>query len=300
MPDPSRTTTHGPSEEPVAGREPVALADVARALQERLERLRAARHAQLRASGVQCLACEDTGFRPSGAFCSCPAGEEVARREREREQERIAQAWQDWSAALPERLGIPTRYRSFRIDRLGDAKPIRLVRRWLEQRRSDEGLVLVGPFGCGKTAVAAAVLVALVERAAREESAGTYPPDPSRLGHFVTLTGLLEALRPHPDGHPDQTTLRSFQRVRVLVLDDIGAERLTAWGADRLYEVLNARYNDQLPTIVTTNLDLSRIAARWNQQLGDESGDRLVNRLIECCAVVRWPDDAPNLRLQHA
>lgn len=292
----------------------VSVADVVARMQARIEAQRTQRRAEAAAQGVACVDCWDTGRCPSGRTCSCAAGERlraqelaVARRER-------AAAWERWERELDDALGLPPRLRGWTLDRLGESEPVRAVRRWLARRNPDEGLVLVGPFGCGKTVTASALLRELVVRDAcahaehGEDPAGQDtalslpppPPDARRLGLFTTATGLLEALRPREDGRPDPSALTRFQTVRYLVIDDLGAERLTAWGADRLYEVLNSRYNAELPVIVTTNLDLARLAARWNAQLGDESGDRLINRLIECCAVIRWPDRAPNLRLERA
>lgn len=287
----------------------VSVADVVARLQARIEAQRAQRRAEAAAQGITCIDCWDTGRRRSGSTCTCAAGERlraqelaVARRER-------AAAWERWEQELDDALGLPPRLRGWTLDRLGESEPVRAVRRWLARRNPDEGLVLVGPFGCGKTVTAAVVLRALVYRDALGSLADAselgedalvdiLPPDARQLGCFTTATGLLEALRPRDDGRPDPGALSRFRTVRYLVIDDLGAERLTTWGADRLYEVLNTRYNAQLPVIVTTNLDLGRLAQRWNAQLGDESGDRLINRLIDCCAVVRWPDNAPNWRLR--
>ncbi|MCS7294486.1 MAG: ATP-binding protein, partial [Dehalococcoidia bacterium] len=130
-----------------------------------------------------------------------------------------------------------------------------------------------------------------------EDAALALPPPARRLGRFVTLTGLLEALRPTADGSRPET-LAEYQQLPWLVLDDLGAERLTAWGADRLYELLNDRVNEERPLVVTSNLDLNALATRWDAQLGDESGQRLVNRLLEGTVVLRWPTDAPNYRIR--
>lgn len=284
----------------------------------RVEALRDQIRAEKLARGITCVGCDDTGRRPTGHYCDCDAGEALAAAERERQRQELAEAWRVWEATLDDRLQIPPRYRGFDVTLLEQEPRWRDVQAWLRRRTPSEGLVLVGPFGCGKTTVAVQALRYLVLQDAHQRASGTaaslaeladdlgrsdgtvllQPPDVARLGLFTTATGLLESLRPREDGRPDAGMLRRLQEVRYLVLDDLGAERLTAWGADRLYEVLNARYNSQLPVIVTTNLDLGRLAERWNRSVGDESGDRLVNRLLECCALIRWPDDAPNRRLR--
>jgi DNA replication protein DnaC len=313
---PSTTTVTRATSEPIDSLDTarigdlVSVADVVARLQARVDQLRAQRRAEAAARGISCVDCWDTGRCPSGAVCSCAAGQRLAEQERAVAQREALAAWQRWEQSLDDALGIPARLRGWTLGQLGDSEPIRAVRRWLSERRPEEGLVLVGPFGCGKTVTAAVVLRELVFRdalgtLAEASDLGEHapvamrPPDARELGCFTTATGLLEALRPRQDGRPDPGALSRFRTVHYLVIDDLGAERLTPWGADRLYEVLNSRYNAQLPVIVTTNLDLARLAQRWNVQLGDESGDRLVNRLIDCCAVVRWPEDAPNLRLRR-
>jgi len=53
-----------------------------------------------------------------------------------------------------------------------------------------------------------------------------------------------------------------FEEVRdapVLILDDLGTQNATPWAQEKLYQILNHRYNAQLPTVVTTNQDLADI-----------------------------------------
>lgn len=64
----------------------------------------------------------------------------------------------------------------------------------------------------------------------------------------------------------------------VLLLDDIGAERITEYVAEVFYLIINKRYNDMLPTIFTSNLSLG--------QLAEKVGDRTASRIIEMCDVV--------------
>ena len=99
---------------------------------------------------------------------------------------------------------------------------------------------------------------------------------------FGTAADILDAMRPRRDdaGKPDdmaaEYALRSLQTVDLLLLDDLGAEKQTDWAAERLYLVINGRYERELPTIVTSNLTIDQMTA-----MHPEMGARIVSRLLE-------------------
>ncbi|MCS7295530.1 MAG: ATP-binding protein [Dehalococcoidia bacterium] len=252
-----------------------------RRLQAELEERVARRREERLARGIACLSCDDTGVRPSGAFCSCARGH-AAR----------AEARQRWERSLPTALGIPPRLLRVPLEELERSPVWDAVRRWCDDRTPGRGIALVGPFGCGKSTLLAHLLLAMVRRAAERDPL----PPPETLGAFYTLPGLLDRLRPRDD-EADRLSLRRLQRIPWLAIDDIGAERLTPWAAERLFELLNERTVWERPVLVSSNLSIDELAVRWDAQLGDESGTRIAERLLESCAVVEWPPDAPNWRM---
>ena len=63
-----------------------------------------------------------------------------------------------------------------------------------------------------------------------------------------------------------------FETVRstpFLILDDLGAQSVTAWATEKLFQLLNYRYNAQLPTVITTNRELEEIEPRIRSRLAD-------------------------------
>ncbi len=94
-------------------------------------------------------------------------------------------------------------------------------------------------------------------------------------------TELLRALRadfdlkPIDKSHVDQNLLE-FKG--LLILDDLGAEKMTDWVAETFYLILNKRYNEMLPTIITSNLPVSALA--------EKVGDRVASRIVEMCDIV--------------
>lgn len=118
-------------------------------------------------------------------------------------------------------------------------------------------LVLSGPSGCGKTHLAAAI--------ANHRLKEGYPV------FFVIVPDLLDHLRTTFSPSSDVAYDELFERVRsapLLVLDDLGAQSSTPWAEEKLFQILNHRFNAELPTVVTVNslkqLD-ERLAARLQE-----------------------------------
>jgi DNA replication protein DnaC len=125
-------------------------------------------------------------------------------------------------------------------------------------------LVLSGPSGCGKTHLAAAIANRCLELGIA--------------ALFVIVPDLLDRLRAayHPDSDVgyDQT----FDQVRnapVLILDDLGAHSSTAWAQEKLFQIINHRFNALLPTVITTNIPLTKLDDRLYTRLSDPSLSRV-------------------------
>ena len=119
-------------------------------------------------------------------------------------------------------------------------------------------LVLVGPSGCGKTHMAAAIAGRCVEK--------------GQAALFMVVPDLLDHLRAayQPDAESGYDEL--FEMVRnapVLILDDLGVQSTTPWVEEKLFQLINHRYSAQLPTVITTNLDLAAFESRVQTRLSD-------------------------------
>ncbi len=119
-------------------------------------------------------------------------------------------------------------------------------------------LVLLGGYGCGKTHLAAAIAN---HRIALGLSA-----------LFVVVPDLLDHLRaafaPTSDTSLDER-LEAIRETPLLILDDLGAHNSTPWAQEKLYQIINHRYNSRLPTVITTNQRLEELDPRITSRLAD-------------------------------
>ena len=137
-------------------------------------------------------------------------------------------------------------------------------------------LSLHGPYGVGKTHLAVA---AAAEREDRGDEV-----------FFATVADLLDYLRATfaPDSlvsHDD--LLDRIRTADVLVLDDMGAERSTPFAEDKLFQIVGYRYEERLPTIITTSHQIEDIAA---------ARPRIASRLQDPLVVTELPIEAPDYR----
>jgi DNA replication protein DnaC len=120
-------------------------------------------------------------------------------------------------------------------------------------------LVLTGVYGCGKTHLAAAIANARVE-----------------MGHpalFVVVPDLLDHLRATFSPTSQVRFDQRFEEVRdtpLLVLDDLGTESASPWAREKLYQLFNHRYNNRLPTVITT----AETSEDWDPRLRTRMLDR--------------------------
>jgi DNA replication protein DnaC len=228
-------------------------------------------------SETACALCEGSGWvlvdvdgRPVARRCEC---------------------WQaNRAKALVEQARIPKRYKNcslenFEVHNESHRDALKISRLFVKNFPAQEvGLIFIGSCGVGKTHLSVAIIRELIEkkkapcvfydfRELIRDIQSTYTPD-SLLSESEVLAPVFEAA--------------------VLVLDELGAKRTTAWVEEMVFHIINQRYNQKKLTIFTSNyLDTEEEAdgrdalyKKGGETLVDRIGVRLRSRLYEMCKVV--------------
>lgn len=109
-------------------------------------------------------------------------------------------------------------------------------------------------------------------------------PEVFRYCRLWNVVDLMHEIRSDFDRSPydkrrpeDELTVPDERK--VLILDDMGAEKATDFVAETLYRIINHRYINVLPTVITSNLSL--------QELADRIGERSTSRIVEMCEPIK-------------
>lgn len=208
---------------------------------------------------VSCSQCQDRGYLRTnvpvghpqfGKLVACKCKQ--ARVNEGRRQQLIAQSKIEQLAAFQEETFV-----SFQFWLPGVRQAYEEAMRFAETPVG--WLVLAGNNGCGKTHLA----VAIAKRCLED-------------GHtvlFAVVPDLLDRLRSAFAPTAEETFDEEFAKMReveVLILDDLGAESSTSWATEKLFQLLNYRYNARLATVFTTNkIGFEGIAPRLRSRLSD-------------------------------
>lgn len=154
---------------------------------------------------------------------------------------------------------------------------------FIEDKNDGTGLLLIGGVGSGKSHLAAAVVNAVLDYIPIPDSEAEdaynlgYPVGARLYGvRFVPTVGLLEEIRASYDNDENtQELMQQYKTAKLLVLDDLGAERPTEWVRERLFDIIDYRYNECLPVVITSNANIP--------ELRQHLGDRLCDRIRSMC-----------------
>lgn len=138
------------------------------------------------------------------------------------------------------------------------------IAQWYCKERPLKGLFLYGGVGTGKTFMASLIAQEFL-RADQDV-------------RFFDMPGLLSKIRATFGDKlfPTNDFIDEICDCDLLILDDIGAEKVTDWSVEQLYMIVNRRYNMRLPLIATSNLHEEALQKR----LGDDvTAERIISRL---------------------
>ena len=197
--------------------------------------------------------------------------------------------------------GLTTRLRRMRFDnfelrvypadlKLQNASYRSLAKRAFEDARrftaacirgeETESILFEGEVGCGKTHLAAAITNELLE--AGKDVLFLVVPE--------FLDSLRASYRRENEGMDETEIIKRAYQAPVLILDDLGAHNYTEWVSNKLFTIINHRYNRSLPCVITTTLSI--------MELEQNIGERAASRMLESCHIHRMAIDR-DMRYQH-
>jgi DNA replication protein DnaC len=231
----------------------------------------------------ECESCHGTGYSIQADADGVERARACACRDRTRE------------SALIESAGIPPRYEHCSFENYENHHPSQEAGRQFARRFVKEfpvgemGLLFTGSCGTGKTHLAVAILKSLIQ-------------DRGLHCLFYDFQDLLKEIQASWRPGSQDSEAAILQRVftcDVLLLDDLGAQKPTAWVRDTVGHIINNRYNHRRIILFTTNRkDVAEEGARGQDggeaTLSDQIGQRIHSRVYEMCRVV--PIEGPDYR----
>ncbi|MFJ4012230.1 ATP-binding protein [Streptomyces sp. NPDC090026] len=210
---------------------------------------------------------------PAGPINDEPTPDEPGHPEYHRRQ-RVSVALSRWTTATP------YRYQQATADH---PQVVAWADRAIRDPRSAGILLLTGPFGTGKTHQAYGALRRIAE---------------AGVDHYAVLAmtapDMYALLRPGGSEQGIQYEIKRIGRIPLLLIDDLGTEKISEFTEEATYRLLNERYNECRPLIITSNLP-ARAAGQVD--LVDKLGERIISRLVQIATVV--PMDGSDRRRER-
>ena len=204
----------------------------------------------------------------------CELCSELVSKERQREQE--FQERRERIVKLLESSGMRGIMHEMTFDSFGPqyrGRVYEVAKQYAEDftTQTHAGLIFFGKAGAGKTHLAVAIARYVIEQKRIA----------ARVARTVELLADIRRTFSEHDGYRAENETELIQKlthVPLLVLDDLGAEKVSDWVREVLYRIIDERWLEQKPMIVTTNFNL--------KELEERIGERIVSRIAGVCTQV--------------
>ena len=134
-----------------------------------------------------------------------------------------------------------------------------------------DSLIIMGKSEAGKTHLAAAIANKLIEN------------DKTVL--MERLTNLLDRIRESYENNTksENELIELFSNVDMLIIDDLGTEKISSWALEKLYTIIQNRYENGLPIIITTRFNKQGLIERFGYSKDQELVDAIISKLYQMC-----------------
>lgn len=179
--------------------------------------------------------------------------------------------------------GTKRTFNSFEVNK-ANRKAFEIAKKYTENwekfKEEGTGLIFIGKFGTGKTHLAFAIANELLNKGIPVV--------------FETLINLMEKIKL---GYEKDADLGYYEIIKLycecdlLIIDDLGKEKLSEWVLEKLFQIINTRYENMLPILITTNYNEKQIIKRLSYNNDGIAAESLVSRLNEVCLEVNMNFD---------
>lgn len=139
------------------------------------------------------------------------------------------------------------------------------------ENKQENGLIITGDSGVGKTYLAASISNQLIEK--------------DKLVLIGRLTSLLDMIKEtfRDNSKSENELIELFSNVDMVVIDDLGTEKISSWALDKLYTIIENRNENKLPIIITTKFNKEGLLHRFEQSNDKELSKAIIQELYQMC-----------------
>lgn len=199
-------------------------------------------------------------------MCKCRAEEERLKKEQMQKEEEMRSIQKAKVSSMMDDTFRTACFANYQI-RNGNERHLKVAKKYCiefsKMYERNQGLLFWGTVGTGKSYTAACIANYLLE-------ANT----------SVVMTSFVRILQEMQgfDREREETFTNKLNSVKLLIIDDLGAERSTDYALEKVYGIIDNRYRAKKPLILTTNLTL-----RQMQEATDIRYARIYDRIFEMC-----------------
>ena len=155
------------------------------------------------------------------------------------------------------------------------------IKQWVDRfsKDTDVGFYLYSHTkGSGKTRMAVAIAKAILEKNKQTDDVNEFIKV-----KFITAADILTAIKStwnNSEAMTEEELLYKLTTVDLLVIDDFGMEKVNDWVNEKIFQIVNDRYSNKKPMILTSNLSIEEC----------KYDERIWNRLMECSIPLHFPE----------
>jgi len=194
-------------------------------------------------------------------------------------QQESFRIWKQEKIARSMRLsGVGNHFKDKKLDDLKvndklHKECVRYVENWQEMKSKGFGFFFWGNIGAGKTHSAAALANHLMQEKLVEVLFLNMP---------ATVTRVKKTFD-SPVNNEDKKIFDRMKDVELLIIDDLGVEKLSDWLSDQIYQIIDHRWQNNKPMILTSNQSL--------EDLGNHYKAQVISRIWGCCKSIKFTEE---------